>query len=73
MDRHPCRNTFVADTRQPPGVVRQSLGRGEDGGLCIGYIENAMHPVCFLRRYVRYVYRVRMCISTLQPTTGDPD
>ncbi|MBB1241768.1 LysR family transcriptional regulator, partial [Klebsiella pneumoniae] len=41
--------TFLAETRAllthatRLESLGRRLGRGEDGGLCIGYIENAMH------------------------------
>ncbi|WP_273974915.1 LysR substrate-binding domain-containing protein, partial [Serratia ureilytica] len=41
--------TFLAETRallthaNRLESLGRRLGRGEDGGLCIGYIENAMH------------------------------
>lgn len=61
--------TFLAETRSllthanRLESLGKRLGRGKMVACVLAISKTPCIPVCFLRRYVRYVYRVRMCIS----------
>lgn len=61
--------TFLAETRSllTHANRTESLGKRTGQGKMVACVlaisKTPCIPVCFLRRYVRYVYRVRMCIS----------
>lgn len=72
--------TFLAETRSllthanRLESLGKRLGRGEDGGLCIGYIEkrHAFRCAFYGATYVTCIAS-ECAYRTLQPTTGDPD